>query len=70
MPTKAFILKKFLEIIGHSHQIKFDDTLEQMNSCRMNIPKNQTFLVNMVYTTTKLPKDRDGLIQAKVSFTK
>lgn len=70
MTTKTFVFEKFLEIIGHSNQIEFNDTFEQVYSSWMNIPKNKTFLMNMVNAATKLSKDRDGLSQTKISLTK
>ena len=52
MTRKTLILEQLFEVVWHSNQIKLNDFVMDMNSCRVNITENQSSRMDMLNPET------------------
>ena len=62
MAGEAFIFQKLLEVVWHSHQINFDDSVLEMNSRGMDISEYHALVVNVANTIAELSENRNSLV--------
>lgn len=57
MSTKALVLQKLLEVVGHSNKIQLDEVTTHVDPRRVHISKNQSLIMHMANAFSQLSED-------------